>query len=208
MSKFSYWLFNMMQCKIFQESGEAELMSAMAGGWNAKTIVEVHIGAVTSTSIGLAIAARHTGGRHFCLVSDEGSRLEYLNAMHAAGVPPPKVLVGRAEEVVVGLFDVDFLVVDGRRKDFDRVLRFAKLSHRGAVLVCQNASQRTMPGFTWGGVLCSTARIMRSVALPVGNGLDIAYVAYNGGAIDSMNGTSRWVTHIDQQSGEEHVIRR
>ncbi|KAG5538567.1 hypothetical protein RHGRI_019223 [Rhododendron griersonianum] len=197
-------------CKLFQESGEAELMSAMAGGWNAKMIVEArtNIDAATATSVGLAIAARHTGGLHVCTVLDEQSRLEYLNAIHAAGVAPPEVVVGRAEEAVVGLVDVDFLVVDGRRKDFGRVFRFAKLSHRGAVLVCKNASQRTMAGFTWGEVLSSTTRVVRSVALPVGNGLDIAYVANNGETMDSKKCTSHWIRHIDQQSGEEHVIRR
>ncbi|GFY92462.1 ankyrin repeat/KH domain protein [Actinidia rufa] len=196
-------------CELFQESGEAELLSALAGGWNAKMIVEVymHGSATVATSVGLAIAAAHAGGHHVCMVSDERSRLDYVNAMHSAGVSPAEVVVGGAEEAVVGLADIDFLVVDGRRKDFSRVVRFAKLSHRGAVLVCRNSSLRTMAGFRWGGVLGSTSRVVRSVVMPVGKGLDIAYVAYNGVTTDSHKSTSRWITHIDQQSGEEHVIR-
>ncbi|GFY94239.1 ankyrin repeat/KH domain protein [Actinidia rufa] len=196
-------------CELFQESGEAELLSAMAGGWNAKMIVEVymHEGATAATSVGLAIAAAHTGGRHMCMVSDERSRLDYVKAMHTAGVSPAEVVVGGAEAAVVGLTDIDFLVVDGRHKDFSRVVRFAKLSHRGTVLVCRNATLRTTAGFRWGGVLGSTSRVVRSVVMPVGKGLDIAYVAYNCVTTDSRKGTSRWIRHIDQQSGEEHVIR-
>ncbi|KAA8520510.1 hypothetical protein F0562_014766 [Nyssa sinensis] len=157
-------------CKLFKESGVAEFISAMAGGWNAKLIVEAwsHGGAVT-TSVGLAVAARHTGGRHVCMVSNERSRLE--------------------------------------RKDFAKVLRFAKLSQRGAVLVCKNASQRTMSGFRWSGVLDSATRVVRSVVLPVGKGLDIAYVENSSGAVNSTKGPSRWIRHIDQQSGEEHIFR-
>ncbi|KAA8521918.1 hypothetical protein F0562_012768 [Nyssa sinensis] len=196
-------------CELSQESSVAELVSAMAAGWNAKVIVETWSqGGVIKTSIGLAVASRHTGGRHVCIVPDEGSRSEYVRAMERAGMSP-EVVVGEPEDAMGGLIGIDFLVVDCRRSDFARILRVAKLGHRGAVLVCKNASSRSASNFGWRSVLDGGSRLVRSVFLPVGKGLDIAHVATSGGSSSSSSGSgkaqSRWIKHIDQQSGEEYV---
>ncbi|OMP00585.1 hypothetical protein COLO4_12536 [Corchorus olitorius] len=197
-------------CKNFKESGVAEFLSAMAAGWNSKLIVESwSYGGPIATSVGLAIAARHTCGRHVCIVPDERSRSGYVKAMNEAGMSSSTVvIVGEAEEVMEGVAGVDFLVVDSKRKDFARVLRFAKLGQKGAVLACKNACQRAISGFRWHGVLERGTRVVRSVFLPVGQGLDIAHIgAKGGGAVGSKKSPSRWIKHIDQQSGEEHVFR-
>ncbi|KAL6280143.1 hypothetical protein ACE6H2_017024 [Prunus campanulata] len=196
-------------CEVFQESGVAELISAMAAGWNAEFIVETWSqGGVTATSIGLEIASRHTCGRHVCVVPDEQSRSEFVAAMNEAGMAP-EVLVGEPEEVMAGLVGIDFLVVDSKRKDFARVLRQARLSPRGAVLVCKNANSRSASSFRWRSVVdCGSRRVVRSVFLPVGKGLDMAHVSSSGGNLGSSKGENRWVKHFDQQSGEEHVIRK
>ncbi|KAF2313144.1 hypothetical protein P3X46_029900 [Hevea brasiliensis] len=195
-------------CELFQESAVAELVSAMAAGWNAKLIVETWSkGGVIATSIGLAIASRHTGGRHVCIVPDEQSRSKYAEAMEEAGMSP-EVVFGEPEEVLQRLVGIDFLVVDSRPKEFARVLRLAKLGNQGAVLVCKNASLRAS-SFRWIGVLeGGSRRLVRSVFLPVGKGLDIAHVATSGGNSGLSKGKKRWIKHIDAQSGEEHVIRK
>ncbi|KAF8412376.1 hypothetical protein HHK36_000340 [Tetracentron sinense] len=197
-------------CELFEESGVAELVSAMAGGWNTKLIVEAWSrGGVTATSVGLAVASRHSGGRHVCIVPDEQSKSEYVEAMRKVGISP-EIIVGGAEETMGRLSGVDFLVVDCQRRDFVRILRLAKLSNKGAVLICKNANPRTDLGFRWRGVLGNGSSIVKSVFLPVGKGLEIAHVAAAGsvGNLNSGKGTSRWIRHIDQQSGEEHVFRK
>ncbi|KAF9685723.1 hypothetical protein SADUNF_Sadunf03G0083800 [Salix dunnii] len=197
-------------CELFQESSVAELISAMAAGWNAKLIVETWLqGGILAASIGLAIASRHTGGRHVCIVPDELSRSEYEEAMGEAGMSP-EIIVGEAEEVMEGLSGIDFLVVDSRQRDFARVLRLTNLSSRGAVLVCKNASSRDGSSFKWKNVVeDGSRRLVRSVFLPVGKGLDIAHVATSGGSSgNSGKVESRWIKHVDRQSGEEHVIRK
>ncbi|KAF3448414.1 hypothetical protein FNV43_RR09127 [Rhamnella rubrinervis] len=198
-------------CEIFHESGVAELVSAMAAGWNAKFIVETWSqGGPTATSVGLAVASCHTGARHVCIVPDERSRSEYVRAMNEADMSP-EVIVGEPEEVMDRITDIDFLVVDSKRKDFARVLRLAKLSCKGAVLVCKNASWKGASGFRWRSVTDGgSRRLVRSVFLPVGKGLDMAHVGSNGGASSSGKGEGRgrWVKHVDQRSGEEHVIRK
>ena len=111
-----------MQCEIYHESGVAELVSAMAAGWNANLIAETWSrGGVISTSIGLAVASRHTGGRHVCIVPDERSRAEYTKVMAGMDVsPPPEMVIGEAEAVMAGLEGLDFLVVDSKRRNFAR----------------------------------------------------------------------------------------
>ncbi|XP_016648210.1 PREDICTED: uncharacterized protein LOC103325785 [Prunus mume] len=104
-----------MPARFSHGSRIAELVSAMAAGWNAEFIVETW--------------------------SQGGSRAEFVTAMKEAGMEP-EVLVREPEEVMAGLVGIDFLVMDSKRKDFARVLRQARLSHRGAVLVCKNANSR------------------------------------------------------------------
>ncbi|TXG62689.1 hypothetical protein EZV62_009683 [Acer yangbiense] len=201
-------------CGNFQESGVAELLSATAAGWNAKLIVEAWLyGGAIATSVGLSIAARHTGARHVCIVLDERSRAAYVKAMYESGMSAPEMVVGDAEEVMVGLVGVDFLVVDCKRKDFARVLRFARFSNKGAVLACKNAYQKSgsdaaSAGFRCHGVLERGTRVVRSVFLPVGQGLDITHVGSSSGRSENpKKSPSRWIRHFDQQSGEEHVFR-
>ncbi|XP_057524989.1 uncharacterized protein LOC130804538 [Amaranthus tricolor] len=206
-------------CKLNQESGVAELISAMAAGWNSKLIVETWSnGNFTPRSIGLAIAARHTDGRHVCIVPDEHSRNDYLHAMSSSttGITSPEILIGEPEEIMSELDGVDFLVVDSRRRNFCRFLRLARLSSRGAVLVCKNAEAKTTScAFNWRGVLDGGKyRVIRTAFLPVGPGLDIAHVAPScvlgsTAGINSVKSSNkrRWIRHVDRISGEEHVIR-
>ncbi|XVF52699.1 hypothetical protein PTKIN_Ptkin05aG0039600 [Pterospermum kingtungense] len=199
-------------CELYHESGVAELVSAMAAGWNARFIVETWSkGGATATSIGLAVARTHTNGRHVCIVPDERSRVEYAGALEEAGMSP-EVIVGEPEEVMNGLNGIDFMVVDSQRRDFSRVLRLAKLSNRGAVLICKNANSKNVTSFRWRSVVDDGGRrVVRSVFLPVGKGLDIAHVAATSGGNSgsgSGNGEKRWIRHFDRQSGEEHVIRK
>ncbi|KAJ8650086.1 hypothetical protein MRB53_003109 [Persea americana] len=187
----------------FEESNVAELLSAMAAGSKSQMIVEAWAsGTDVATSIGLSIASIHTRGKHVCVVPDERSRLEYLDAVCEAGVvSPPDVVVGEAEEVMGGLPAVDFLVVDCWRKDYAKVLRCANVSQRGAVLVCKNASPRAVPTFRWLNVIGSGARVVRSAFLPVGKGLEMAQVSLG------LGNKNRWIRHIDRRTGEEHLFR-
>ncbi|XP_028807293.1 uncharacterized protein LOC114762006 [Neltuma alba] len=205
------YLDTVKSCQVSCESGAAELVAAMAAGWNAQFIVETWMqGGAIATSIGLAIARSHTGGRHVCVVPDERSGSEYAKSLSDAGVSSPEILVGEAEEVMDGLVGIDFLVVDCRRKDFSRVFRLAKLSGKGGVLVCKNAYSKSASRFRWRSVVDeeSSRRVVRSVFLPVGKGLDIAHVSSAAAAAGGDSGSKRWIKHFDQRSGELYVIRK
>ncbi|GER30529.1 hypothetical protein STAS_06471 [Striga asiatica] len=181
----------------------------MAAGWNARLIVETWArGRPMATSIGLKVAAAHTGAKHVCLVNDEASRSAYAESMRGHGLPAGEVVVGPTESAVGELEGIDFLVADCARDDLAGILRAARLCERGAVLVCKNASWRADSESRWreaiGGEM--RRRIVRSVFLPVGKGLDIAHVGATGGSGEKRK--SRWVKHVDQRSGEEFVFRK
>ncbi|KAL8503337.1 hypothetical protein ACS0TY_022174 [Phlomoides rotata] len=181
---FKAYMETVKSCEIFQDSSVAELVSAMAAGWNAKVVVETWSGGgPIATSIGLAVATHHTGGRHICVVPNEETKEKYVEAvMRQYDQTAPEVIVGEAEEAMEGLEGIDFLVVDSRGNDgLSRIIRVAKLGDRGAVLVCKNACSRAGSTFRWHSVLEGKSRIVRSVFLPVGKGLDIAHVGATGG---------------------------
>jgi len=111
------------------------------------------------------------------------------------------------------------LVVDSRRKDFTRVLRLAKLSGKGAVLICKNANfiSKMDSGYIWRSVVArGSRRLVRSVFLPVGKGIHMAHLSAAGGGENSVAAVkhkarvvhSRWIKHVDQRSGDVHFIRK
>ncbi|KAL3645350.1 hypothetical protein CASFOL_010530 [Castilleja foliolosa] len=198
-------------CKIFKESGVAEFISALAAGWNVQLVVETWSqGGPTATSVGLSIATSHTGGKHICVVPNENSKSAYIDSMRKHGqlITDDDIIVGTPEKAMKGLEGIDFLVVDCQQDDFVRMLGVANFGQRGAVLICKNASWRASTGFKWRSVLGEKSRIVRSVFLPVGKGLDIAHVgARCGGSVDSRD-PSRWIKHVDRDSGEEFAIKK
>lgn len=119
-----------------------------------------------------------------------------------------EVFIGEsAEDVEERLSGVDFMVVDSKRHEFVKALGLANTSKMGAVLVCKNATQKSIPAFKWHGVLRRGTRVVRSVFLPVVRALDIAHVGASGGG-DLKMLRSRWIKLIDPRSGEEHLFKR
>ncbi|KAI9072499.1 hypothetical protein K1719_045546 [Acacia pycnantha] len=163
------YLDTVKTCQVSRESGVAELVAAMAAGWNAQFIAETWmLGGAIATSIGLAIARSHTGGRHVC-----GSRR------------------------TVGIGTEGFL----------ESIQIGEIEQQRRVLVSKNANSKSASRFRWRSAVDeeSSRRVVRSVFLPVGKGLDIAHVSAAGGG---NYGMKRWIKHFDQRTGELHVIRK
>ncbi|KAL6007955.1 hypothetical protein ACLOJK_033460 [Asimina triloba] len=187
-----------------RSSDVAEFISALAAGSDARLIVEAWApGAGAATSVGLAVATACTGGRHVCVVPDERLRLEYADAASEAGVSP-EVVVGEAEDAMEALSGVDFMVVDGRRRDTVGLLRFARISSGGAILVCTHASgERSWSDFAWRGLVGSGTRVLRSTFLPVGEGVEIVQLGFKGGSASTAG--SRWINLVDHGIGSVSI---
>ncbi|KAJ3706229.1 hypothetical protein LUZ61_009934 [Rhynchospora tenuis] len=167
-----------------EESDVAEFISALAGGWKAQLIIDAQSNNnPTSTSLTLTTAAQHTHGKYVCLSEDETE---------------PK-------DVMKQLKGVDFLVVDGRRRDVASVVKEARPGPRGMVVVRYNARKNNVVS---GAVIGAGMRVVRSVFLPIGEGVDVVHVGVGKGPSLGKSGRSRWIKHIDEDTGEEHLFRR
>jgi hypothetical protein len=191
----------------------AELVSAMAGGWNAQLIVEApyvpseasssssdaSAQSPAATSLALAAAARSTGGRYACVLPDAGA------------LQPPALVVGDAEAAMEQLEGVDLLVVDARRRDAATVLRAARPGPRGMVVV-RHGDGRRRGATALAASMGAGTRVVRSVYLPIGKGVEVLHVGVGKGP-SLQTGRSggagrRWIRHVNHDTGEEHVFRR
>jgi hypothetical protein len=191
-----------------------ELVSAMAGGWNAQLIVEAPDVASeasssvastrrpAATTLALAAAARRTGGRYACVLPDAG--LAAAHVLH----PPAAVVVGDADEAMARLEGVDLLVVDARRRDAAAVLQAARPGPRGMVVVRHGATALAAS-------MGAGTRVVRSVYLPIGKGVEVLHVGvgkgpslHSGRSGPSGRAAGRWIRHVNHNTGEEHVFRR
>ncbi|XP_010494073.1 PREDICTED: uncharacterized protein LOC104771263 [Camelina sativa] len=192
-------------CENLETPDAAELIAAMAAGWNVKLIVETWSdGDAIALSIGLNVASQHANAKHICIVQSSRSESAYLQAIKESSSSPlnlPETIVAEEpEKAMKELQGIDFLVVDWRNKEFAAAaLRNAAFGSRGAVVVCRNG--------------CSSLRrvlrdrnVVRTVTLPVTGGIEIAHIAARNSSGKSENRKRRWITHVDQRSGEEHVF--
>ncbi|KAL6646940.1 hypothetical protein ACP70R_015634 [Stipagrostis hirtigluma subsp. patula] len=213
----------------------AELVSAMAGGWNAQLVVEAPdvLAAASSssfpsrspaaTSLALAAAARRTGGRYACVLPDAESAAAHAGAcfQHQEGAaaaassspsPATTVVVGEADEAMRRLEGVDLLVVDARRRDAADVLRAARPGPRGMVVVRHGDARRRGATALAAASMAAGTRVVRSVYLPIGKGVEVLHVGVGKGpSLQSRaagRAAGRWIRHVNHDTGEEHVFRR
>jgi hypothetical protein len=193
----------------------AELVSAMAGGWNAQLIVEApyvpseasssssssdaSTQSPAATSLALAVAAHSTGGRYACVLPDAGA------------LQPPALVVRDAEAAMAQLEGVDLLVVDARRRDAAAVLCAARPGPRGMVVV-RHGDSRRRGATALAASMGAGTRVVRSVYLPIGKGVEVLHVGVGRGP-SLQTGRSggagrRWIRHFNHDTGEEHVFRR
>ncbi|KAG2589387.1 uncharacterized protein LOC120675196 [Panicum virgatum] len=204
----------------------AELVAAMAGGWNAQLVVEApgvssaqpssSSSPPPATSVALAAAARRTGGRYASVLPEGDVDSTSAPAVYAGFVGPEEdadagaesqtvVVGGDADEAMAQLEDVNLLVIDARRQDEAAVLRAARPGARGMLVV------RHGDGWPRGGTPLATAssmaagtRLVRSVYLPIGIGKGPSHLHSRCG----RKGNGRWIRHVNHDTGEEHVFRR
>ncbi|CAL5058406.1 unnamed protein product [Urochloa decumbens] len=199
----------------------AELVAAMAGGWNAQLVVEApdessaqSSSSPPATSLALAAAARRTGGRYARVLPEGGTSA----AVYAGDVgpqadadagaepsPTTAVVAGDADEAMAGLEGVDLLVIDARRRDAAAVLRAARPGARGMVVVRHGDARRRGAAAS----MAAGTRLVRSVFLPIGKGVEVLHVGVGKGPSLHSRGTAgRWIRHVNHDTGEEHVFRR
>jgi hypothetical protein len=207
----------------------AELVAAMAGGWNAQLIVDAPDASPSpssssrrppATSLALAAAARRTGGRYARLdINDVDVDFPSEKAHHSGS--GSSTSADGAEAAMARLEGVDLLVLDARRRDAAAVLRAASPGPRGMVVVRHGSDtsggcvRRRAAAPPWG--MAAGTRVVRAAYLPIGaGGVEVLHVGVGKGPSLPTHqqsrrpggGRGRWIRHVNHLTGEEHVFRR
>lgn len=199
-----------------QEPGSNEFLSALAAGIKAKFIVEVSSN-VSASTLGLAAAARHTGGRFVCILP-EPVLDECRSLVKDCGLKDiVEFKTGDPSELLSNYGDIDFSVIDCKNDDYASLLNVINVNLENSVVVANNlvSGKKGLGGFVKGK---KDRVLVRSMKRPIGRGMEITTISRkreheSGGKPipidDSMrrNGKSRWVSKVDEKCGEEHIYR-
>lgn len=153
------------------EPHSTEFIAALAAGIEAKLIVEVSACAGPST-IALAVAARQTGGRLICILSNSQVLLDAMVAMKELGLSiVVEFIIGDAEDILPQYVDVDFALVDCRKEHYVELFEVFRFNSRRAVVVADNLFGRK--------ATAAYEKIIKnrpgasSITLPIGRGIEI-----------------------------------
>ncbi|KAK3194622.1 hypothetical protein Dsin_025932 [Dipteronia sinensis] len=198
-----------------QEPGSNEFISALAAGMKAKLIVEVS-SAVSPSTLALATAARHTGGRLVCILP-EPILAESKKVIKDSGLKDMvEFKTGDPCELLSHYGDIDFSVIDCKNDDNTRLLSMLNVNPEKSVVVANNlvCEKKGLGGHVKGKKDRVQVRTMKH---PIGKGMEITMISrrneienkrdHHGDDAMKRNGKSRWVVKVDEKSGEEHIFR-
>ena len=170
-----------MQCKVGierryvaagVEHHSTEFLAALAGGIEARLIVQVTRSATPAT-IALAVAARKTGGRLICILAEPESLLNAMVAMDALGLSTAvEFLVGDAQDILPQFSEVDFALIDCRREQAVELFDLLRLNPSRAVVVAENLFLRSARALYEDKMTHRPGS--KSVILPIGKGIEVA----------------------------------
>ncbi|KAL9228987.1 hypothetical protein vseg_004507 [Gypsophila vaccaria] len=181
-----------------KEPDVAEFISALAGGNNAKFMVEVCGSTSGPTTLGLVAAAQQNNGRVICILPgpkeveiSKSNMSRYLNRVEFVAGDPITLLT-------CDYRDANFVTIDcnieGHKEIFKAVKKNRLVGEAGPFVVGYNA-QKMVP-------LCGE---LGGHFLPIGEGLLVCDKVHkeNGFGVKK----SKWVVKVDKLTGEEHVFR-
>ncbi|XP_024383808.1 uncharacterized protein [Physcomitrium patens] len=154
------------------EHHSTEFLAALAGGIEAKLLVQVTTCASPAT-VALAVAARKTGGRLICVLSESDALLNAMVAMNTLGLSRVvEFIVGNSKDILPQFSDVDFALIDCKQEESLDIFDHLRLTPTRAVVVAENLFKRdarasyekkmtNRPGFN-------------STILPIGKGIEVA----------------------------------
>jgi predicted O-methyltransferase YrrM len=154
------------------EPDSAELLVALASGLRAKRLVEIG-GSSGLSTIALSAAARRTGGKLTSIEIEPVRQAEARGTIERLGSSGyVDFVLGDAHEVLRGLGEVDFALIDAEKDDYIRLFDALRV-RSGGIVVADNivshdlgeyvAHVRSKPGVS-------------SVTLAVGKGLEVTRV--------------------------------
>ncbi|KZV15078.1 hypothetical protein F511_37480 [Dorcoceras hygrometricum] len=194
-----------------------EFISALAAGMSAKLIVEV-TSDVSPSTVALAAAARHTGGKLVCIIP-EPKLDKSQKAIDDSGLHDlVEFKTGNPVDVLHDYENIDFSLVDCKADNYGRLLEKLDVNPRRSVVVANNLLGG---GKGLGGHLrrVENKTEVRSMKHPIGSGMEITMIGKSNDFGNNERSTerkrrimkrgdkSKWVFEVDEKSGEEHIFR-
>lgn len=206
-----------------REPGSNEFISALAAGNEAKLIVEV-TSSVSPSTIALAAAARHTGGRLVCIIP-EPVLAESKEVIKNSGLKDiVEFKTGDPSKLLSNIENIDFSLVDCKNDEYTRLLTLIDVNPRKSVVVANNlvGEKKGLGGHVRG---VKDKVVVRSMKRPIGKGMEITMIGKSidldkkgqggghfqpkirSGGTRKTSGKSKWIVKVDEKSGEEHIYR-
>ncbi len=155
------------------EPESAELVCALAAGCHARALLEIG-GSSGISTIALAAAARHTGGRLVSIEIEPTRQGEAKRTLAALGLDDRVEFVLADAGTVLGRYaSLDFVLIDCEKEDYIRFLRALQLAP-GAIVVADNIVSHDLQEYV--REVRSLPRV-ESMTLPVGKGLEVSRFA-------------------------------
>lgn len=168
-------------CKLEEERKQAEpesteFISALAAGMTAQLIVEASSSAAPRCTIGLAVAARQTGGRLVCILPAKAGIDTVAETIKDLGLEDTTdFVIGNAMELLPGYKNVDFACIDSRlTQDYQGLFRVLNLNPSRAVVVANNVFERK-PTNAYAKTLKKKAGA-KTITLPIGKGIEVTRI--------------------------------
>lgn len=228
---FAYSNFIYLQCndrrrqcdllKLTQEPGSNEFVSALAAGMKAKLILVEVTSSVSPSTIALAAAAKHTGGRLVCILP-EPILAESKKVLKDSGLKDlVEFKTGDPFELLTNYENIDFSLVDCKNDEYTGLLKLLDVNPRKSVVVATNlvGERKGFGGYVKG--VKEERVVVRSMKHPIGKGMEVTMIGkedWGGGRVSDgaekrggfkkRNGNkSKWLVKVDEKSGEEHIFR-
>ena len=152
------------------EPPSAEFICALAAGIRARRLLEVG-GSSGLSTIALAAAARETGGRLVSIEVEPARQALARQRLAGLGLSDRvDFVLGDAGHVLPQYDELDFVLIDCEKEDYERFLSLLSLA-RGAVVVADNILSHNL------GRYVSAVRGypgVESVTLAIGKGLEVS----------------------------------
>ncbi len=150
------------------EPPSAEFICALAGGLLAKSLVEIG-GSSGISTIALAAAARHTGGKLSSIEIEPARQQEAKQIIAGLGLSDyVEFIADDAANILPRLAPAAFVLIDCEKEDYIRFFDMLKLAP-GAVVVADNILSHDLSDY----VTHVRQRGHESITLPIGKGLEV-----------------------------------
>jgi len=152
------------------EPASADVVCALASGMGARRLLEIG-GSTGISTITLAAAARHTGGRVTSIEIEPTRQAQAQQRLEELGLAGHVEFVrADAGEVLPGYEALEFVLIDCEKEDYIRFLGLLRLA-RGAVVVADNILSHDL------GEYVTAVRSypgVESLTLAIGKGLEVS----------------------------------